>query len=824
MVDHILIPTFLGAVLYLVERRRLPYDENRQMVLLVPVCWVAGWYRDRGAEALLKPLNRVLKGVNGEVFAGVREHVSDQLIGTSVLLHIADTGCFVEATATEGGVALAINRLDMDKPSGGSAQQFLQMRAANEDDHANNAHAGGLVARMIRAQVSWWSLPQHVAASVYVPQLHDYHYTPVVRGHLPEHGRDTLKVLCRAIIPGGGAPTRTVVSELCCIYERVIRVRNPERPPSAELLQHQNSFLRRLIPQAGRLRPLSLDEIRALQDRPAQRNRNDMDWHLLYTSLHDAYTMHIKSFQKPEAYPKVGPPRNICTVPTDITVRMAAYCYAFVTAVLKPLPWYAFGKTPREIGERVQAMAQANNRWANTDYSKWDGSMGEVLSTLEGAALLRAFHPDHHQELRTLLDHHVRAKGDSTNHVSFILWFARVTGGGPTSLGNTINNASVTYDLYMRSGLSADEAWAALGLFGGDDGLTPYFDRMDYGIAKTEYGLDLKLEVSETRLPVTLLGRLFYNPQQVPCHIAAPKRCLLRAHLSTLLQYPAFACMYAKVQSWMVSDRDTPIIRAIIDNVMAAHNAQSPAIRRSCLSAVLQSEQSYLFQGQTEPFVLPAAAGDWGMLEAAADDLGVPIATIHEIEQYIITTPFEYWNFDQWHIQWPIQDPAITALYGWDHLIVGPLNWRSSPMLVPNIRENARRVPAAQLNAMDRREQRLDGMGEPAPHVDPAQIRRDMGPRERRAPPAPMPANARVASLADGPPAPQNRVGPPLPPRPQVEGPRGPPRLPPRPAQAPALPPRNAAEGGAGRPGAPNGRPNRRQRRAEQQAHRACDE
>lgn len=685
-VDHIFVPTVLGGYTYLVERKSIPDDPNHSLVYLTPSGWILGtrfWVTERRLQR--QDITR--KGLSGRTYAVKRVMVQDFdpecPEGENVLsvIHYAEPGCFIGAWAPERGCAAASARLDPNKSTAGTAVQFMKL-GMEKPDERNLSHVGGLFAAMLGDGLNPWDIhdswrlvgdPDMLA----VPDPLDYHYTPIVAGEEPVHGAPSMVVLGKPIIPGGAAPTKSLASDKACVAGRINQVRNKEAEVPAVFSKYRDEYLAFLIPEEGCCTPYSLDDVRVAQNKPNQKVRNDREWNTLYGNVTAASKAYIKSFQKTEAYGKVAEPRNICQLPTDSTLRVSTFTYSFSEVIMKKQPWYAFGHSPTEVGALVHALAKRWDFWANTDFSRFDGTLGEFLCTMEMLAFIRAYPAEYRHEIYLLFDNMTLVDGKSSFGIKFYLAWARLSGSGQTSIGNTMVNSFIAYCGYRAAGLEPSQAWATLGIYGGDDGLTPYVPGLDLEAIATMFGLKLKLEKVSTDHHTTFLGRLFFDPRNNPAHVADVTRALTKCNLSSLHGVSTLVGYYAKTSSWVVTDPETPVLRAITAAIQKEVDlltaSKTDVKHRKKIEEARRTNPGYLFAGYLEqPFLPPSAYGDARLFDAVCENLGVRGDTIDAIESYLLRTPRAKWDCEHFHAQFTVVPATIPAFLGPDQQVVGP--------------------------------------------------------------------------------------------------------------------------------------------------------
>ena len=172
--------------------------------------------------------------------------------------------------------------------------------------------------------------------------------------------------------------------------------------------------------------------------------------------------------------------------------------YALNDAI-KGLDWYAFSRTPKDVAERVAGICEVSESHAdNTDYTRLDGSVGSNARLLERTVLLAVFRHVFHVELLRLMKSQTGLSAATKHGVKYNTHLARASGSPETSPLNTILNAFVAFlgfRMTRKGGSFMDmhEAWDALGIYGGDDGLTADQDGKAAEKAALMMGLKLTL-------------------------------------------------------------------------------------------------------------------------------------------------------------------------------------------------------------------------------------------------------------------------------------------------------------------------------------------
>lgn len=366
------------------------------------------------------------------------------------------------------------------------------------------------------------------------------------------------------IINSAFCPARNLASEVVAVRERLQLVAPPVLPLTKLLSQYMLEFVSLLVPDhlCNVLHPVDMDEVMNRMDRPAQR-RKIMD------GEHIGRIGMISSFLKGENYQKIAAPRLISVMPSPIKRDYSAYIYA-AEVYIKKQKWYAFSKTPRRIANRVVDVLSAAQFAVNTDFSKFDGHGSNIMRELESMYLLRAFALQYHDDLLELhrLQYGVSAFG--AYGTKYSPGFARASGSPETSLFNSLTNAFVAYcalrhTVVQGQYLSQQLAFDALGIYGGDDGLTADVSPEIYTWAAKLIGQELTAErIERGALGIKFLARI-YGPD---VWVGDPNTCcdlprqLGKLHLSVRLPANVTPIMKLgeKLRCFALTDSNTPII------------------------------------------------------------------------------------------------------------------------------------------------------------------------------------------------------------------------------------------------------------------------
>jgi hypothetical protein len=311
------------------------------------------------------------------------------------------------------------------------------------------------------------------------------------------------------VVPECFAPKNSKANDEVTIAKRIKEV-SCSTEADGFTLQAMEEFIALLVPEAHQAVPFDADVVWERQNRPSQQRI------LEQASQAPFYHKVISSFMKKEAYSEPKDPRNISTIPGVDKLKYSCYTYA-AAEVFKLMPWYAFGQMPRVIANRVATICSNASFIDQSDFSRMDGRVSPAARTLERLFMLRLFKKEYHADLRELLQSQFGLVGYTTHHVKYEQGTSRASGSPETSIFNTLLNAFVAYLAFRRTKnpygyLTPTEAWARLGIYGGDDGLTANLDPKCHTAAAKKMGQVLTVDVKKRgEVYVSFLARI-YSP------------------------------------------------------------------------------------------------------------------------------------------------------------------------------------------------------------------------------------------------------------------------------------------------------------------------
>jgi len=382
-------------------------------------------------------------------------------------------------------------------------------------------------------------------------------------------------VIAPPVIPSGYVPYRGLCADVWTVTERLAVVHNDQEVLPPKYLGFAAEFARLLIPKAHSIAPIRVHDVIVAQSRPSQRLKNKIAAKKLSHFLSKP-AITISSFQKGEVYSALKDPRNISTLPAEHCLIYSQYTRPF-SDHLKTTPWYAFGMHPRKVGARIVFIARTSDEVIETDFSRFDGTHSQGLYHLELALLLRAFPVEEHATIRTIHQQMVSAKAWTKHGCDYDMGGSRASGSADTSLFNSIDNAFVAYSAFRNDGKKPEEAYAALGLYGGDDGITPDLDCSVYEKTAADLQLRLKATVHPAHARTSMLGRIYPAPADGPQNMADLPRQLAKLHVCASRDPQVWKTIVAdRARGILAWDPDTPVLSHWARLALRTHDSKSP--------------------------------------------------------------------------------------------------------------------------------------------------------------------------------------------------------------------------------------------------------
>jgi len=628
--DHMfVVKTFFGVpyktAAYLIDRRRTSADH--EMIFLTPQ---GKW---RGPAAIMAA--RWLKGRPLERLqvATPAGYLRLQVLSKEGLMTCtgrADTFASAKINASDDDALAAVSR---------TSSHPLTMPLATSFVPDGNRVAAVALVEYHRLQTGFKApVICPVEEGVRRYQFDPFNYDP--------GAKPGMKAFMQPLVHDAFVPDQTKGNEVKAIVGRVEKVKPKLLPLNKFLQSVMLEFAAKLIPEEKRntLDPTDYDEVLDRQPRPTQRMLLAFAEAMLPDRL-------IKSFVKKEPYAKVADPRMISTLNTVDKREYSRYMYAFQN-VLKEQPWYAFGQTPRKISERVVAVLADAKMAVNTDFSRFDGHGSNLMRELEKIVLMRAFRHCHHGQLLELHRAQYSLRAVATWGTWYETEYSRASGSPETAVFNSLVNAFVAFlalRMSKREGLFNDvhAAYAQLGIYGGDDGLTADIDKAIYIKAAATIGQELTVEpIMRGCLGIKFLARV-YSPQvwfgdlNTCCDVV---RQISKLHVTVTMPPTITPRMkfLEKMRSYALSDEHSPIIGGLVQRVIEIEGKIEVCENKAYL-ALMGGMRSWLANYDKKD-QYPNEGADW-MIDYCA--LALP--------------DFEYKRFQQWLVDCKSVEDLLKA-------------------------------------------------------------------------------------------------------------------------------------------------------------------
>jgi len=408
--------------------------------------------------------------------------------------------------------------------------------------------------------------------STSVPRVRRYQIVKDLSAYNPD-AKPSLVPFMNPIVDGAFAPDMCDANDERSIKTRINDVRDNTQL-SKFLIDIVDEFVELFVDgNTMSLTPVELDEVYERQNSPQQRRI------LAESDNFEKQDRLVKSFMKREAYANVTDPRNISTINGADKRDYSTYMYA-LGDYIKRFEWYAFGKTPLEIASRVADIATASKIGiTETDFSRMDGRVGEVLRHLEKTLIMKLFGKRFHNELLELMRGQTNLRGVTRHGIKYDSGLSRLSGSPETSVFNTIANAFVAFLTFRKTKVqnryvNKFEAWNRLGIYGGDDGLTADVDDGLYATAAAMVGQHLTSETKHRGASgVKFLARLYgpevwFGDMNSTCDIP---RTLSKFHTTVALPKSVSdeEKLVDKAYALSLTDSNTPIVGPYVTRVMS---------------------------------------------------------------------------------------------------------------------------------------------------------------------------------------------------------------------------------------------------------------
>jgi len=361
----------------------------------------------------------------------------------------------------------------------------------------------------------------------------------------------------------------SIASDDVCVSKRIEAFQGGlEQPIPPTLAGFMQEFIVFLVPVAHRGHPVGDDEVRFRQSSPSQRailerasvtgNRFKRAW---------------SSFQKRETYPKVTDPRNISVAEPATKLAYSRYMYAFTDDIMSEQDWYAFNKTPYETALRVCEVLLRSHWSICADGSRFDGHVCRRARILERMVMLRYFAPEHHSGLNEAMNDQISLPGTTEFGRRYNSGFSRGSGSLETANFNSILTAFIGYCAHRNTCVngarkSPEQAWASLGIYGGDDSLEGDVDADALQKSSELMGQKYEIEViPRGSRGVEFLNRQFseYVWEGDPNSMANPARLLAKLFVGPTNLVDVLTRLAERLSGYRRMDGNSPVIGLITE-------------------------------------------------------------------------------------------------------------------------------------------------------------------------------------------------------------------------------------------------------------------
>jgi len=361
----------------------------------------------------------------------------------------------------------------------------------------------------------------------------------------------------------------SIASDDRCITGRVEnfqREGEEEEPIPPTLAGYMQEFAEFLIPYPHEGHPVDDDEVRERQDRPSQRNLVEDA-----SVTGEFYKRAWNCFVKKETYPKPTDPRNISVAAPATKLKYSRYQYAFGNEIMHEVRWYAFNKPPVDIAHEVTAILKTA-LWATlADGSRFDGHVSRRARILERIVMLRFFARQYHSGLNEAMDEQIGVNGSTECGRKYNSGYGRGSGSLETSNLNSVLSAFIGYCAHRNTLVNgvkktAEEAWEALGMYGGDDSIEGDVDPKALEKSSRAMGQDYEITTfTRGSMGINFLNR-FYGPEVWngdPNSIANPKRLLAKLWVGPASLTDVKTRLGERLSGYYRMDRNSPVIGRI---------------------------------------------------------------------------------------------------------------------------------------------------------------------------------------------------------------------------------------------------------------------
>lgn len=546
--DSLLVSkTFFGirysAAVYAIERR--PFGEDHDIILLAPVRrWGLISFLTRWLDG---PVLERINPVAGD-FLRMRVMAKEGMLMSTG--RVGEYNCATVAITIDESLATTVRtcKVGLTLPSVMSVVEDKAQAAILHEYHSSKVRVQEPIVYPVNMAIRTYQIID--------PKLSKLDYEP--------EAKSSLLAFMSPIVSECFTPAQTKANEVAAIAGRVTDVKSTVEKVPPSYLKYMEELIWLQFPVPGILDPVDDDELYARQARPTQRR-------LLAVAGVEENDLRIKSFMKKEAYQDVKDPRIISTYHPSMKAAYSKYIYALADEVAK-MKWYAFCKTPAKVAELVaETCKTAKVGVTPTDLSRCDGRISQPVRNYERRLLLHVFKKKYHEELIELNRDQYNLTGFGMFGTKYKQGTARGSGSAETAIMNSETNVLIAYTTkrISRPDLTPLQCYQQLGVYGGDDGLTPDVDEEVYQKVAAMFGQKLEATtLKRGQRGVNFLARIYtpdvwFGDVRSVCDIA---RQLSKLHATVALpsNVSPLEKLVEKLRGYMHSDATTPVIGDLI--------------------------------------------------------------------------------------------------------------------------------------------------------------------------------------------------------------------------------------------------------------------
>jgi len=359
-------------------------------------------------------------------------------------------------------------------------------------------------------------------------------------------------------------PAKHANNEIAAVGGRITKMYN-DIEPTREYKLYADEFAKIIVPLCGIGNPWTYQQVIDIQDKAAQRARAAM----VYDTLAPYPLNALDTFNKIEAYNGTSDPRIITTMKPSLTIDMSRFTMPFKEEVLKKINWYAPGNNPDKLLERIALFGQEG--LIDTDYTRFDGTISKWLQrNIVLRTYMRWSDPNMSSQFEANFEKVFLPTAKTASGLMYEAGWGTRSGSPLTTDGNTMINAFIVYASLRTLHRTPEQSWEKLGLYAGDDGLSPNVAGLNTALIQTSTAFGLKLKISEhdADQPVPFLGRIIPRPLTSKDTFQDPKRTIPKLHITTNKTTELKQAAFNRAMGYDTTDKHTPVIGTWASKIM----------------------------------------------------------------------------------------------------------------------------------------------------------------------------------------------------------------------------------------------------------------